>query len=107
MVVLLEFTILSVEQTCMLFPFAEIGWHRGEGVYLRKNGFFESTFVFLDESEFVIFSQHCYFSESDVVPVNAVVALFNVIDFESCRCVPIRVRECFREVGLEVSPSVD
>ena len=107
MVVLLEFMILSVKQTCALFPGIKIGCHRGEGVYLRKNGFFESTFVFLDKGEFIIFGQYCYFSELDVVSVDAVVALFNVIDFESCRCVPICVQECFQEVSLKLSPSVE
>ena len=39
MMVLLEFVVLSVKQTCTLFPFGEIGGHRGKCIYLRKDRF--------------------------------------------------------------------
>ena len=92
--ILLKFTILSVEKTCALFPFSDVGWHRGKGIYLRKDGFFESAFVFLDEGEFVISGHHCYFCESDVVSVDCVAALFDVVNLESGRCMSICIREC-------------
>ena len=73
----------------MLFPFSEIGWHRGKGIYLQKDSFLESVFVFLDKGKFVISSHHCYFCESDVVSVDGVVALFDVVNLESGRCMLI------------------